>query len=80
MYWKMSIDLSSPLVPSMGQHDPLDGLITYLQLQATAPLDAALAGLHAYTGQDARQLPVDFRSPIIRLVVVVREEALVRIE
>ena len=36
MYWKMSIDLSYPLVPSMGQHDPLDGLITYQQLQATA--------------------------------------------
>jgi len=34
MYWKMSIDLSRPLVPSMGQHDPLDGLITYRQLQA----------------------------------------------
>jgi hypothetical protein len=36
MYWKMSIDLSYPLVASMGQHDPLDGLITYQQLQATA--------------------------------------------
>jgi len=36
MYWKMSIDLSRPLVPSMGQHDPLDGLITYIQLQTTA--------------------------------------------
>jgi hypothetical protein len=36
MYWKMSTDLSYPLVPSMGQHDPLDGLITYQQLQATA--------------------------------------------
>jgi len=36
MYWKMSIDLSYPLVPSMGQHDPLDGLITYQQIQATA--------------------------------------------
>jgi hypothetical protein len=33
MYWKMSIDLSRPLVPSMGQHDPLDGFITYNQLQ-----------------------------------------------
>ena len=33
MYWKMSIDLSYPLVPSMGHHDPLDGLITYLELQ-----------------------------------------------
>jgi|WetSurMetagenome_2_1015567.scaffolds.fasta_scaffold28201_2 hypothetical protein len=35
MYWKMSIDLSYPLVPSMGHHDPLDGLITYLELQAS---------------------------------------------
>lgn len=36
MVWKMSIDLSRPLVASMGQHDPLDGWITCLQLQATA--------------------------------------------
>ncbi|MEJ2454073.1 MAG: hypothetical protein P8103_07945 [Candidatus Thiodiazotropha sp.] len=36
MYWKMSIDLSHPLVSSMGQHDPLDGYITALQLQTTA--------------------------------------------
>ncbi len=36
MVWKMSIDLSHPLIDSMGQHDPLDGLITYQQLQATA--------------------------------------------
>jgi len=36
MYWKMSIDLSRAQVPSMGQHDPLDGLITYQQLEATA--------------------------------------------
>ncbi|MFV9615071.1 MAG: hypothetical protein ACNYZG_03895 [Gammaproteobacteria bacterium] len=36
MYWKMSIDLSRPQVDSMGQHDPLDGLITCLQLAATA--------------------------------------------
>ncbi len=36
MYWKMSIDLSYPLVPSMGQHDALDGYITYLQLLKTA--------------------------------------------
>jgi len=32
----MSIDLARPLVPSMGQHDPLDGHITAVQLQATA--------------------------------------------
>lgn len=36
MYWKMSIDLSYPLVSSMGHHDPLDGLITYSELQANA--------------------------------------------
>ncbi len=35
MYWKMSIDLSRPLVPSMGQHDPPDGLVTYNELQMT---------------------------------------------
>ena len=37
MYWKMRIDLSAPLVTSMGQHDPLDGLITYLQLRTHRP-------------------------------------------
>ena len=36
MYWKMSIDLTRPLVASMGQHDPLDGLITYSRLRTTA--------------------------------------------
>jgi hypothetical protein len=39
MYWKMSIDLSRPLVPSMGHHDPLDGFITYNELQAAADAD-----------------------------------------
>jgi hypothetical protein len=34
MYWKLSIDLSRPLVASMGQHDPLDGLVTCAQLDA----------------------------------------------
>ncbi len=37
MYWKMSIDLSRPLVPSMGQQDPLDGYITWNQLQRCHP-------------------------------------------
>jgi hypothetical protein len=36
MYWKKSIDLSYPLVCSMGHHDPLDGLITYSEVQSTA--------------------------------------------
>lgn len=34
MVWKKSIDLSRALVPSMGQHDPLDGFITCVQLRA----------------------------------------------
>jgi len=36
LVWKMSIDLSRPLVESMGQHDALDGLVTCVQLQSTA--------------------------------------------
>jgi hypothetical protein len=36
LYWKMSIDLTRPLVPAMGQHDPLDGYVTYVQLRTTA--------------------------------------------
>jgi hypothetical protein len=51
--WKMSIDLSRPLVPSTGQHDPLDGLITCLELQTVegsevkdrAALAAAIADM-----------------------------------
>lgn len=43
MYWKMSVDSTRPLVPSMGHHDPLDGLVTFAQLDATAmSLDAAV--------------------------------------
>jgi len=55
MYWKMSIDLSYPLVPSMGQHDALDGYITCLELDYSASkerdlpeelhLERALSGL-----------------------------------
>jgi len=41
LVWKMSIDLSRPLVSSMGQHDPLDGLITCLELQTGAGFDPA---------------------------------------
>ena len=32
LLWKMSIDLSCPLVPSTGLHDPLDAYITYNEL------------------------------------------------
>jgi hypothetical protein len=40
MYWKMSTDLSYPLVPSMGQHDPLDGLVTYCELEFASKKEA----------------------------------------
>jgi hypothetical protein len=36
MYWKMSIDLSRPLVSSMGQHDALDGYVACVEIEATA--------------------------------------------
>jgi hypothetical protein len=36
LYWKMSTDLSRPLVSSRGQHDALDGLISAETLSATA--------------------------------------------
>ena len=37
MVWKMSVDLTYPLVSSMGQHDPLDGFVTYLELVQATP-------------------------------------------
>ena len=36
MAWKMSSDLSRPLVPSMGQHDPLDGFLVCLELERSS--------------------------------------------
>jgi hypothetical protein len=59
MYWKMSIDLSRPLVPFMGQHDPLDGYVTCLQLRATASASSAKAPSPALEAETAR-----FRSMI----------------
>lgn len=38
MAWKMSIDLSRRLVPTTGHHDPLDGFVTAVQIEATASL------------------------------------------
>lgn len=42
LFWKMSIDLSRPQVASMGLHDPLDGFLTYCQLQAGSANDSSL--------------------------------------
>lgn len=36
VYWKMSTDLSRPLVPAMGLHDALDGFITFREAQYAA--------------------------------------------
>ena len=36
MFWKMSVDLDRPLVPSMGHHDPLDGWVTAQMLIASS--------------------------------------------
>ena len=37
MYWKMSTDLSRPLVPSMGAHDPLEGVICTKSAEEAVP-------------------------------------------
>ena len=55
MVWKMSTDLSRPLVDSMGQHDPLDGLITCAQLETTAALRSWAA-----RGPNLRRVVADF--------------------
>jgi len=61
MYWKMSIDLSYPLVRSMGQHDALDGYVTSSQLGATA------AGLRGAAGRRVLDdVAADFESMIDR--------------
>jgi hypothetical protein len=41
--WKTSIDLSRPLVDSMGQHDALEGTVTCAQLRQTAAALGTLA-------------------------------------
>jgi hypothetical protein len=63
LVWKMSIDLSRPLVTTQGKHDALEGLITCGQLQATAEhlglhdegpsLREERAGFEAMTRTDA---------------------------
>ncbi|MFD2515212.1 hypothetical protein ACFSRY_15165 [Pontibacter locisalis] len=40
MYWKMSIDLTRPLVTSMGAHDPLEGLICAESARLATPQKA----------------------------------------
>ncbi|NIP59818.1 MAG: hypothetical protein GWM92_16045, partial [Gemmatimonadetes bacterium] len=57
LHWKMSVDLSRPLVPSSGHHDPLDGLLTLGALVATAPAgSAAAAGVLERHLRDLREI------------------------
>lgn len=55
MVWKMSIDLSRPLVTAMGQHDPVDGFVTYAELAGPAgergELGAAMADFETMLDQ-----------------------------
>ncbi|MEX2473046.1 MAG: hypothetical protein WEA34_12740 [Gemmatimonadota bacterium] len=57
LWWKMSIDLSRPLVRSSGHHDPLDGLLTTCSLMDEAPATGAgePAALHA-VAEDLRAM------------------------
>ncbi len=59
LLWKMSIDLSYPLVPSTGLHDPLDAYITYNELSLCAeqlPRDRRLPGLDAEIAETAAMI------------------------
>ncbi len=62
MVWKTSIDLSRPLVRSMGQHDALDGFVTFSMLeQDRAPTAPSLGIAIADFGSmiDLRMLSSD---------------------
>jgi len=50
MHWKMSTDLSRPLVPSMGHHDPIDGMATFAELRASQRM---LGGRRPYGALDS---------------------------
>ena len=67
MYWKMSTDLSRPLVASMGQHDALDAYVTYLQLSVTAAGFGAQAELKTQieeAGAMAESMPLVTEDPL----------------
>jgi len=57
MYWKMSIDLSRPLISSMGQHDALDGYVTCAELAETR-----LGSMNAAPGPDLTDETAGFAS------------------
>ncbi len=56
MYWKMSVDLSRPQVSSMGQHDPLDGYVTYCELEMCGPMELMKAGQYPDLSAEIRDM------------------------
>jgi len=63
MFWKMSVDLDRPLVPSMGHHDPLDGWVT---------AQALIASDH---GDDAEHRQLARRAEVYRKMFAGRDQA-----
>ncbi len=57
MYWKMSIDLSRPLITSMGQHDPLNGYTTYKMVNKYVDKDLGEDIKHMSKLSNSIQLP-----------------------
>jgi hypothetical protein len=59
LHWKMSTDLSRPLVPSSGLHDPLDAYITYKEIEhhaARFPGDVDSSELDAEISETAAMI------------------------
>lgn len=54
MVWKMSVDLSRPLVASMGHHDPLDGYLRCLQLRDSAVAEGRTDAANAMAARAGR--------------------------
>ena len=53
IYWKMSTDLSRPLVFAMGSHDVLDGFITFREVQNAMTTMSAAGGTNIAEAIDA---------------------------
>ena len=56
IYWKMSTDLSRPLVSAMGLHDAVDGFITFREVQHAMATMSVASGL--------RDIPIAIKSLI----------------
>jgi hypothetical protein len=69
MFWKISVDRSRPLVRSMGQHDPLDGFVTCVALDATAdalglPHEPSVAAASADFARMCEQMALTTTDPL----------------